>query len=176
MVNFKRQLIISFCIIVASVVAATVALYFVSGDIAAQVDKIQADRALIDQDTGALDVVSDLKEQLPQAVAYQNAIDQLLPTQDGLIGLGDWLNTIASAHQVTATVSFTGNLVPPTLAVPGESAFSLTVDGPLDDVVAFLSDIETKSSGFLLQISSFDVVDNNGSYQLTAQGNVFFRQ
>jgi hypothetical protein len=175
MVSFKRKLILSFSIITVSVAGATAALYFLSGNIASQVKKVQADRSLINQDTSALDTVSVLREQLPQATAYEAAIDQLLPTQDGLIAFGDWVNTIAEAHQVTATVSFMGSPMPPSATAPGASDFSLEVDGPLDNIVAFLTDIESQSSGFLLQISSFDIAESNGSDRLTGQGNVFFR-
>lgn len=174
MASLKNQLIISFSIIVVSVVAATVALYLISGDIAAQVKTIQADRASISQDTGALTLVSDLKKQESQVDGYQAAIDQLLPTQDGLIGFSSWIGTIANANQVTATVSFSGNPLPPVTGLQGSSGFSLEVDGSLANIVAFLKDVET-SPGFLLQISSYDLVASGSGDRLTAQGVVFFR-
>ena len=172
--NFKRQLIISFSIIVVSIAAATAGLYYISGDIAAQVAKVQADRAQVNQQTGALGLLAGLKQQAPQAAIYESAIGKLLPTQDGLITFTSWVNTIAAAHQVSATVSF--GSVPGLLAAGlGQANFSLDVNGPLDNIVAFLNDIEAKSPGFLLQISSFDMVTGGSGYRLTAQGNLFFR-
>lgn len=175
MISFKRQLILSFGVIIASVAVATVAIYIVSGDIASQVQKIQADRALINQNSGALDVVADLRDQVPQADSYAAAIDQLLPNQDGLIGFSNWLDTIAAANQVSASASFAGGPTPPSASVPGELSFSLQVSGSLANITTFLNDIEAKSPGFLLEISSFNIVPSGGNEELTAQGNVFFR-
>lgn len=173
--SFRRQLIISFLIIIASVAVATAALYFLSGDIVTQVAKVKTDRALIDQQSGALDVLADLKEEAPQAAAYQSSIDQILPTQDDLIGFGDWLNKIAAIDQVSANASFGGSLQPPTDMAPGQSTFSLEVDGSLPNIISFLNDIEAKAPGFLLQITAFNLAENGTTDRLTAQVNIFFR-
>ena len=173
--TLKRHLIISFSVIIVSVIIATCVLYILSDNIAAQVTKVQADRALVSEQTDALDVLSDLTEQAPQAAAYQSAIDQLLPDQDGLLTFQEWLANIASSHQVSANATFAGN---PSLAngsQAGQSNFSLEVDGSVDNIIAFLDDIEAKSPGFLVQLSSFNLVTSNGSYKFTAPGVVFFR-
>jgi hypothetical protein len=181
--DFKRHLIISFSIILTAIVVATLAIYILSGNIAAQVMKVQTDRALVGQQTGSIDALSSLKEQEPKASIYELSIDQLLPTQDGLIGLTEWLNTIANNHEVAVKATFTGSTQPPVIspaadsivATPGESNFSLEVSGPLSNIIAFLNDIETQSPGFLIEINSFDLTTSGAGYQLEAQGDAFFR-
>jgi hypothetical protein len=175
MVRFKRQLIISFAIIFISVAAATVALYFLSGAIVLQANKIQTDRALINNDTNVLGVVSGLKEQMPQANNYQAAIDQILPTQDGLIGFSDWFSMFAKNYGVTTNVTLTGSPTSPASSTPGISDFSLQANGSFSNLVAFIDGLETKSQGFLVQISSFAIASDGADDKLTAQGTVFFR-
>ena len=174
--HLHRQLWISFSIIVAGVLVAAIAFYFLTGDIAAATARIAADRALIYKQTGALGIVAQLKQEAPRAAAYQAAMDKLLPAQDGLIGFNQWLSGIAAQHQVTASASFQSNTTPPSGATPGQTGFSLSASGGINNLIAFLADTESsKPPGFLLQVTSFDLTNQGGNYQLTGQGNLFFR-
>lgn len=172
--DFRRQLIISFSIIVASVAAAAIVISILAGNVATESKKIQTDRGISSQETGVLAVLASLKEEAPQAATYQAAIDQLFPNSDGLIGFGDRIQALATADQVLANSSFQGNPTTPTDMVPGRSNISLEVDGSLNGITAFLKDLES-TPGFLVSIPSFDLVANGGSYRLTAPGTIFFR-
>ena len=174
-IDLRKQLIVSFSIIVASVIIATILLYVLAGRIALESQKIQADRGISSQETGVLAVLAELKDAAPQAATYQAAINQLLPSQDDLIGFGDWVNAAANANQVSASFSFQGNPVAPTDMTPGQSAVSLQVNGSLDGITTFLKDIEATSPGFLVQIPSFDLSTSGGGYRLTAPAILFFQ-
>ena len=152
-----------------------IALFILAGNIDGTVGRIMKDKALINQQTGALAVVAALKEQAAQAATYQTEMDQLLPTQDGLIGFSEWLNNAAAVNEVTTNMSFQGNAAPASDVAPGTAQFSFTATGAPTNLAAFLNDVETQASGFLVQITSFDMTSANGTYQVTGQGNVFFR-
>ncbi len=174
--NFRRQLWVSSLIIVASVVVFLVGFSILTGDIAAKADKISMDRGLIDKQTGMLAVLAGLKEQAPQAAAYQSAMNALLPTQDELIGFGSWLSQAASANHVSTNFSFENAIVPASDVAFGRTNFSFTATGDDLALAAFLSDIEKTDPGFFVTINSFDMVNTNGSYQLSGEGTAFFRQ
>jgi len=173
--NLRRQLWTSLSIIVGSIIAVTIGLNILSGDITILAGKISSDRSLIDQQTGILAILASLKAQEPQAAVYQSAMDGLLPTQDGLIDFTSWIADAAKADGVSAQVAFQGAVTPGTGVTPGNAGFSFTVTGPLNAISAFLSDIETKKTGFIIQINSYDLSDQNEGYQLTGQGSTFFR-
>lgn len=182
--DFKRRLIISTSIILGSAVAATFAIYFLGNSIGGLAKKIVAEKASINQKTGALAVFAALKQQSAQAAVYQTAIDGLLPTQNGLIGFTQWVSGIAATHQVAVNVSFQGggaSFVPASDTAAdfqniGQTDFSISASGGINNLTAFLNDIESESPGFLLQITSFNIANNGGNYQFSGQGVVFFRQ
>jgi hypothetical protein len=174
--NFKRQLLTSLSIIFGSIIVGVVALYYLAGTVSAEANKVATDRSLINEQADSLDVLSALKNASPQAAAYKAAMDQLLPTQDGLIGFSQWISGVAAANQVVANASFQGGIAQPVGSAPGQAKFSLEVTGSLNNIAAFLQDAESKAPGFILSIDSFNLVDQNGTYQLTGQGALFFRQ
>lgn len=175
LLHFKRQLWISLAIIFGSIIIAVIAFNYLASALVVGANKITADRALIDQQADSLGVIAALKNQAPKAAVYQTAMDSLLPTQDGLIGFSQWINTVAAAHQVSVSASFQGNIIQPAGSDPGQAAFSMDVTGSLNDIAAFLNDAESKASGFFITVNSFNLIDKNSTYDLTGQGNVLFR-
>ena len=174
--DVKKKLGVSFAVILGSFVIAGATLYFVAGNIYALSAKIVADRALVDKETGAVGVYASLKQQAAQAMTYQTAMDNLLPTQEGLIGFSQWVSGIASRYQVSANASFQGNGPPVmTASGAGQAPFSLSASGSLDNLTAFTTDLQSNASGFLLTLTSFTLAEKNGTYDLNSQGIVFFR-
>jgi hypothetical protein len=173
-IDLRRQLVISLSIIVGSAIVAFIALYYMMGNISATADTIVKDKALGDQQTGALAIVAALAQEAPQAATYKAAMDKLIGGQDTLIGFNQWITNIANSHQVTATVGFGASDA--TQVGLAQMHFSLSASGGLNNVVAFLNDIEMKSSGFLIQLTSFTMTNNNGNYQVNSQGVVFYKQ
>jgi hypothetical protein len=173
--NINRQIWISLSIIVGSLILAAAAIYFMSLGIASTVNKIVADRAVVEQQASALGIIAALKSQEPQANVYAAAMDSVLPTQSELLQFSPWIQKIAQNDSVTVQVAFEGTSVPSGENIPGNEAFSLTINGSLNEIADFLSDIETKQPGFLLNITSYDLTYQNSDYQMAGQGVAYFK-
>ena len=179
--GYKKQFIISGVVIVAAALGAFALFHVFAGDIEATVAKILKDEETIAAQAASLGDAALLTKQAPDAVRYQAAMDKLLPRQDGLIGFGQWISTLGAQHQISATASFRSAANP--LGAPvaagdvnfNQTNFALSANGNLNDIVAFLADIESKAPGYLLHFSDFDLVNNNAIYQLQAQGVVYSR-
>ena len=176
--QFSRRLWISFSIIFGAIVLASVALYYVSGNLSASADKIVANRTLINQETTGVATLAQLKQDAATAATYQSAMEQLLPTQDGLINFSGWLQKIGNGDQVAVNTTFNPNAISPnppgSVSVAQTMGFSIQAQGSVSALAAFLKDIQSKP-GFFVHINSFDMVSNSGSETLSAQGIVFFR-
>ena|SRR5438105_2293623 len=173
--GFARELWIGLSIIFGSMAVAAVVLYFLAGDISYKSRKIIADRILVNQQSNILGTLAALKQAAPIAATYQAAMEKLLPTQDGLIYFSQWVADIANREGVVANVNFQGTPLPSSEVLLGRAPFSLQVSGSLNNIAAFLADMESKSTGFLMQMGSFTLTAKGLSYQLDTQGNVFFR-
>ncbi|MGC9968450.1 MAG: hypothetical protein ABSC29_01825 [Minisyncoccia bacterium] len=171
--NPRKQLWMSFGIVFGVVVVASVALYFLLSDLDAQAARIVSDKALVAQRVAVVSALASLKSDAVQAAQYADAMNKLLPSHDELIGFPQWIASAGQEHNVSVSIVFRGNNTVATNALPGSDGFSLGASGAATDIVAFLSDLETRSAGFLLSIDSFDLTSNGSSYQLSAQGRVF---
>jgi hypothetical protein len=173
--GFKRQMLLNFGIIFVAIAAATVGLYVLSGDLAAQAQKIIVDKALINKQTAILGILANLKSDAPVAARYADAMKKLLPIHDDLINFPQWLTALGRAHDVSVSFSFRGDNTAATDAVAGTDGFTLGASGSATNLIAFLQDLEVKASGFLLSIDTFDLVGDSGGYRLSAQGRLFSR-
>ena len=173
--NFKKQLWFSFGIIFGAILIAGIAVYYISNDITAQGEKIVIDKTTTNSQTGALATLAELEMDAPTAATYTSAMEALLPTEDQLFNFSEWIETFGKTYNINAQASFNGS---PTVAVgttPGTAGFSLEAEGAPSDLVTFLTALETSSTQFLVQLNSFNLLNENPSYKIVAQGNVFFR-
>lgn len=172
---FAKQLWISFGIVIGSMAIAAGVLYVFFGKMSAEANAIVVDRAVVQSNTDAVAELAQLEGQAPQAAQYEAAIDQLLPDQYGLVSFPQWLAQVGAKYDVTTSAGFQGSVTPPTGMTPGTVEFSFTATGAPTNIVAFLNDIDTQSSGFLLSLTSFTVTNTGSSEQMTGQGTLFFR-
>jgi len=173
--NFNWRLFISIGAIAGSIVVAVIALVYLSGDLDANASKLVSDRAAMQANTAALGRLAELEHDAPLAAAYQTAINSLLPTRTDLIDVPPAVATLASADGVTATLSFQGNPAAAMAGSLGTVPFSLDAQGSLDNVTSFLADLETKTTGFLLIVNSFDVTNGAAGAHLTGNGTIYFQ-
>jgi outer membrane murein-binding lipoprotein Lpp len=173
--RFARQLWISFGIIIASIAIAGGALAFLSGQISAQADTIASDRAAVQEKTDAVANLATLKAAVPQAAQYQSAIDQLLPSQYGLVTFTQWLAQLGAKYNVTTDAAFQGSVVPSAAGTAGTAQFFFSAEGSPDNLTAFLDGMNAQSSGFLVSITAFDVTNNEANDRMTGQGILFFQ-
>ncbi len=171
--GFKKQLWISFGIIGGAIVAASVAVYFLSGDIDAQATQIITAKTAIAQQAATVGTLASLKSDAVRAASYAAVMGQLLLDRDELIAFPQWVATAGVAHNVQVSVVFQGGNTTTTASLPASDGFSLSATGAAVDLAAFLDDIETQKPGFLIAIDSIDLTNNGASYQLSAQGKVF---
>lgn len=170
-----RQLLVSFGIIVVAAGAAAYGLYYFSGDLTTQANKIVSDKNLISRQASVVNILAHLKNDAPQAAAYDVAINALLPTHDQLIGFQQWLMDQGRSRGLDISFNFRGDNMAATPTSYGTDGFSLSVSGSEEGVVAFLEEIEIKADAYLLSIDSFDATNDNGTYRLSLQGRVFSR-
>jgi hypothetical protein len=173
--RFTRQLWISFGIIIVSIAIAAGMLAFFSGQISSEADAIVSDRAMVRSKADALGNLAQLESEAPQAAQYQEAIDQFLPDQYGLVTFAQWLAQLGNKYGVTANAAFQGSVTPSTGTAPGTAQFSFSAQGSPSAVAAFLDGMSAKSSGFLLTLTSFDVTGSGSNESMTGQGILFFR-
>lgn len=174
--NFTKEPWLSVEIIVASVVIAAAALAYLSYDLNARAGKVISMRGAIQSNTAALDRLAGLQHDAPLAEAYQTAINTILPTQAGLIGIPSEAETLAEADGVTATLKFPQNSSEPPAGSLGATSFSLDVQGSPSSTTLFLADLETKATGFIIDLNSFTVANSGESgTHLTGQGMLYFQ-
>jgi hypothetical protein len=172
--HFNRSFAIGVSIVFGSILVAGLAVYYISGVINTNLKSIVSDKLQISQQSNSIAIIAGLKHQAAQAAPYQAAMDQLLPTQDQLINFSQWVTNIAASHQVNTTVSFQGN-PSNSSGSAGQTQFSFTGTGSMSALASLLDDLQSRSAGFLLKLTSVDLVDQGTLYQLNGQGTVFFR-
>lgn len=173
--RFIRQFWIGVGIIIASIVIAAGVLFFLSGDLSSQAAAIAADRAVIQEKTNAVADLARLEADAPQAAQYQKEIDQLLPTQYGLVDFTQWLSQLGAKYSVTTDAAFQGSVVPPAGVTPGMAQFSFSAEGSPTDLIAFLGGMNATSSGYLISLGSFNVTNSENNEKIAGQGTVFFQ-
>ncbi len=173
--RFARQLWISFGVILGSIAIAIGMLAFFLGQISSQADAIVGDRAMVQSKTDALANLAQLESDAPQAAQYQVLINQLLPDQYGLVTFTQWLTQLGNKYGVTTDAAFQGSVTPPAGTIAGTAQFSFSAQGSPSALAAFLNGMSTKSSGFLLTLTSFSITGEGSNENMTGQGTLFFR-
>lgn len=172
---FIRQLWISCGVILGSIVIAAGVLWFIGGQLSMEAAAIANDRAVAQSKTDALANLAQLESEVPQATQYQSAMDQLMPDQYGLVTFTEWLSQLGAKYGVTTNAAFQGAVTPSAGTTPGTAQFSFSAEGSPANLTAFLDGMNTKSSGFLVTLTSFDVTGNGSNEDMTGQGTAFFR-
>ncbi len=173
--RFTRQLWMSFGIIVVCIALAAGAIYYFVNDLSAQADAIVGDRATIQEQTDSVTDLANLEHAVPQAAQYQSAMNQLLPDQYGIVTFEQWFSQLGGKYNVTANAVFQSSIVLPQGTTAGTAGFSFDVEGSPSNIAIFLDAISSKSSGFLLTLSSLDFSSDGTNAKVTGQGTIFFR-
>ena len=151
------------------------AFYFLADNIQKQADAVTQSRDNIVNQGMLINSYTDLKENAQAAATYQAAIDKVLATQDNLIAFPSQIDGIARNDAVNLVFSFVGDPVPAGVSTVGYVSFKLNATGSLDNLAAFLKDIESSAPILLSKIDSFDLTQSGSDYVLDAKGKVFFR-
>ncbi|MEK7195264.1 MAG: hypothetical protein AAB655_01055 [Patescibacteria group bacterium] len=173
--SFKREIIISASVIIGSILIMSVALYFLAKDIDSQAEKVAAARFAISDKALALEALANLKNGVPKADLYKQAMDKILVSRDQLIDFPRWLDGLARSRQVAFTSSFQGNQVEPQGGLPAYVGFMMDAGGSLNNLIGFFKDVETQAPRFLVNFERFDLNGGGSEYKIAAYGKVFFK-
>lgn len=173
--GYNRRLWLGMGVILVSIIAGAIALFYFSGAIASQADQIAMAKAKANNDANALANLASLEGAAPRAAQYDAAIQQLIPDQSGLISFNTWIGQVAARYQVNASVSFTGNPIPSTGNMPGSATFNMTAQGASGSIIPFLDYLTTQAPGFIVSFTSLDLTNTQTQGSLSAQGITYFR-
>ena len=172
---FARQLWLSFSIIGTAIVGAAIVLFFVLSDVNIRAGVIARSQTAVATRNGDLAALTKLQADAPAAAGYETAFTKLLSTQDNLIQFPRQVQSLAAAYNVVVQASFISDPSVPTPGVAGVVSFSLNASGKPDDLLAFLKNIETQSTQFLVAIDSVDFSLGDANGRLRTTGRVFFQ-
>lgn len=173
--RFVKQLWISSGIIVVSIAIAAAGIFYYTGDLSTKASAIVSDRGKVQQNAAALGNLAVLQQESAQAVQYQTAMNELLPDQYGLVTFEQWLAQLGQRYNVTTNATFQNSPTSPQGTIPGTAGFSFSAEGSPANLTSFLGEMVSQSSGFLLNVSSFDFTSDGTNAKITGQGVVFFR-
>ena len=174
-VMFKKRFLIGAGIVTASLIIFVGAAFFLGNDITTQASAITAARSNAADQSAMVNAYSVLKSDAATAATYQAAMDKLLPSQNDLIGFQSQIDNIAHNDGVDLTFTFSGSSTPPVNTAPGSIGFTLSAIGPLQSIINFLSDIESRAPIALSKFDAFTVTQEGSNYGLDGTGHVFFR-
>jgi hypothetical protein len=160
-------------VIAVSIIAAIVAIYYLTDDLSAQAAAIVQARTAVQNANAAVANLASLKAQEPKAEQYQAAINDLVPSQYGLVTFNQWFGNLGKQFGVTAGASFQGAATSPQGTTPGTAGFSFSITGSPANVEAFLDGASRHATGFLLTFDSFNVSTNGPDYQVAGKGTLF---
>lgn len=173
--NFRRNLVTSVSVILASFIIFGIIFYWFAGDLGAQAKKVEESRATIRGRARLVETLARLKRNRLEVERYQTFVDALLPAQDGLLDFSRWLENLGRVHQISLRSSFQGATLTPTVDAAGTIGFLMEVDGSFSSLVEFFKELETRSARFLVTLDNFDVNRSGGSYKVSVYGRVFYR-
>jgi Tfp pilus assembly protein PilN len=174
--SYRRDLFVSTAIIVGSLVAAVVGVYFLQSALRAQVSHVAEMNQRIQAYFDNVGLVASLKQSAPQANKYLEVMNRLIPDHDHLFGLRDWIDTVSRNHRVVSSFNFAGEPPIPSPGTIGQIGFTLTLSGNVEDLTSFLQEIESLATAqYLLTFDTFTVSRNSGTYQVTIQGKAYFQ-
>lgn len=138
--------------------------------------KIESSRLALAKRAELLGNLAAIKTSAPEAAAYAQKIDSLLPSQEQLLNFPQTLGAQAAARKVSFNFSFQGAPNAPAGSSPGSAPFSIDITGSLDSLLLFLNDSELKTTKYLYALDSFDLTRSDaGDYRISARGKAFFK-
>jgi Tfp pilus assembly protein PilO len=172
---FKKEIIITSSVIGGSLILFMIAFLAIAGRIDTAVASIKLARTTIQTQSQAVSALAKLKQDVGQADQYQEQINLLLPKKEELLGASRAIDAIARAHNVTFHFSFQSTTAPASLGVPGYIGFNLDADGTYENVRDFWSDLESKTSRFVMQFGDLSLASSPSGYKMSGAGKLFFR-
>jgi len=119
-----------------------------------------------------IETLASLQEDQARARAYESALYRVFPEKSSVVSFIRELEDLATTHAIEASISITSE-ANRTDAEPGKVGVSMTVNGSLENITAYLDDINKKK--YFVSFQSFNFVRQEDSYKATITGNIFNR-
>ena len=173
--EFKKEVIISGGVIVASILIFGIASWYLANGISEQAAQIIEKRTVLAEWARSVSTLGEFRLVAPEVEKYEAQIKAILPGKEGLIDFGRVVETIARVNRVKTIFNFEGEAVPAQVGVPGYIAFSLRADGNFADIQSFFTTLHGRGSKFLISLSGLDLQRAGEEYHAAVQGRVYFR-
>ena len=142
----------------------------ISSDMSSRTENMANLRSELAARANSIDRLVRLRAQADQAVPYANALDELLPKPEAVVGFPREVRNLANAHRLTISNVSLGAETASTNLEPGSIEVQFSITGTLEDFTAFLEALE-KRTGFIA-FSSIDAPITNRVNALV-RGKIF---
>lgn len=137
-----------------------------------EVDKIQAQRKILADQSSVLEPLELLREDSQNSLAYQEGLENALPVKDRLAEFSEALEQLAKKRNLKLRFNF-GDEVLGTALDPGIVNFTAVIIGSYNNFVNFLKDV--KISDYLVKFVNLDLKDKGSTHEIIINGQVFYK-
>ncbi len=171
--DYKKSLFINIGVTIGAFAVFVAFFVLLRMNISHQVDvvtDIRSKRAYVAQ---SADDLASLVKDAPIARNYTSELTSLVPTHDYLISSFS-KDIKAIAQKDNASLAFTfGNESPASAGKLGSIAFSATISGPMNSILGFIGEIESRY--YAIKITTMDINSaSSNSSNMSANGQIFF--
>ena len=175
--SYFRSLIISISIIVLAAGGFSFGIHYFSEKLAKQGATINQQKSDLYRYAHTPEVLATLKQNGSKAKAYSQLIKNFLPDQDDLfINFGKWMGAEASKRNVQASTNLVNRQTASGYDSLGVATFQTDSGGKIDDIIAFLSQVETASTKYIINLENVDISKVSGYDRVVTRGSVYFQE
>lgn len=168
--KFKKRLMTMIGVLVGIVLLLAGGLFFLGSDIQSRADKIGQLRSELTFRLQSTDSLASLQKEAEQSASYVSVLENFLPSRDQLVTFGRDMLIIGQQNKVDVSANL-GKEIAVQDGDLRKTDFTMTIDGPLDNLINFLKSIE--GSRYLNSIQNLDITKEDSSFKALLQGQLF---
>lgn len=171
--NFKRQLAfrIGIVLVIVSILIGFI-IYF-GNDIRNKSNLTFLKRSEITSRLGEIKNLTKLRESAKIGEPLKTRLDKALPKRDYLFSLPREFDKLASDRRLGFNFKFAEESKPDPNK-PSQIKFAMTVQGKYNDILGFITDIET--GPYFINLSNLDMIRSDGNFNASLNGEIFFNE
>jgi len=168
--NFKKRLLITIGIPLAICLILALALFFIGSNITnqtAQIEKLKGDLFNRQQLAQSL---ANLKQGTEQVQPYIAELENILPSQDQLLGFSRDIGIIAKQNKLNLNTTL-GQQISQNGDGLRQTDFTSTAQGTFDNFINFLKSLE--NGRYFIKLNTLDLTGQDGDFKMLMNGQVF---
>jgi len=168
--NFKKRLFITIGIPLAICLILSLVLFFIGLNITsqtAQIEKLKGD--LFNRQQLAQSLAS-LKQGAEQAQPYLTELENILPSQDQLLGFSRDIGIIAGQNKLNLNTTL-GQQISQSGDGLRQTDFTSTAQGSFDNFINFLKSLE--NGRYFIKLNTLDLTSQDGDFNMLIKGQIF---